>query len=150
MPEPEVIVCDTSLVAVLERASAEPIRLAHWSEDMRARLDRAVLAISVVAEAEMRAGWAYANWGRRRVAAAELRLRAYLTIPVDRDTLEAWSQLSAESKANGWNVSDNDLWIAATSLSRGLPLATCDGDQRRIVASGLEVIFLAATPGPQG
>ncbi len=90
--------CDTSLVAVLERASAEPTRLAHWSEDMRARLDRAVLAISVVAEAEMRAGWAYANWGRRRVAAAELRLRAYLTIPLDRDTLEAWSQLSAESK----------------------------------------------------
>jgi len=53
-------------------------------------------------------------------------------------------------KANGWNVSDNDLWIAAISLSRGLPLATCDGDQRRIVVPGLEVIFLAATHGPQG
>lgn len=146
MPEQEIIVCDTSLVAALDRAAKDPQRIGHWPDAVRSRLDSAVLAISVVSEAEVRAGWRYANWGERRVREAELRLRAYLSIPVDGDTLETWSALSAEAKRSGWNVADNDLWIAATASARGLPLATCDGDQRRVEAPGLEIIFLRIAP----
>lgn len=50
------------------------------------------------------------------------------------------------SKQNGWNVADNDLWIAATATARGYPLVTCDADQARIADSAFEVLHLAV-PG---
>lgn len=146
MVDPEVIVCDTSLVGVLDRAAADPERTAHWVDAIRSRLDRAVLAISVVTDAEVRAGWRYAGWGAPRIAAAELRLLAYLAIPVDRGALDAWSELSAECKRRGLSMSDNDLWIAATAVSRNLPLASCDTDHRRIDDPRLEVLFLPPSP----
>lgn len=146
MADPEVIVCDTSLVGVLDRAAADANRTAHWPEAIRSRLDRAVLAISVVTDAEVRAGWRYAGWGAPRIAAAELRLLAYLAIPVDRVALDTWSELSAECRRGGLNITDNDLWIAATAVSRNLPLASCDADHRRIDDSRLEVLFLPPNP----
>lgn len=146
MADPEVIVCDTSLVGVLDRAAADTRRTAHWPEGVRSRLDRAVLAISVVTDAEVRAGWRYGGWGATRMAAAELRLLAYLAIPVDRGALGVWSELSADCKQRGLTISDNDLWIAATAMSRDLPLATCDRDHDRIDDRRLEVVFLPPNP----
>ena len=146
MGKPEVILCDTSLVGVIDRSAGDPTRIAHWPPRDRDRLDRAVLAISVVTEAEVRAGWTYASWGERRVADAELRLRAYVSVPVDRATLDEWSRLSAANKSGGWNISDNDLWIAATAIAHGLPLATSDGDHHRIAEQSLELLFYPVAP----
>jgi len=50
------------------------------------------------------------------------------------------------SRQNGWNVGDNDLWIAATASALGHALVTCDADQARIVDPKLEVLHL---PAPQ-
>lgn len=146
MAEPELILCDTSLVGVLDRAAARPDSIGHWPADVRDRLDQSVLAISVVTEAEVRAGWLHGKWGERRIANAELRLRAYAAIPVDRGALDVWPGLSAAGLGGGWNVSHNDLWIAATAISHALPLASCDGDHRRIEHDGLELIFLPVEP----
>lgn len=57
-------------------------------------------------------------------------------------TVEEWARLKLLSKRNGWNVSDNDLWIAATASARGYALVTCDSDQARITDSKLEVLHL--------
>jgi predicted nucleic acid-binding protein len=43
---------------------------------------------------------------------------------------------------SGWNIADNDLWIAATASTRGYPLLTCDSDQARISDPGVTVIHL--------
>jgi predicted nucleic acid-binding protein len=57
-----------------------------------------------------------------------------------------WARLRVLSRQNGWNVGDNDLWIAATAGARGYALVTCDADQARIVDPSLEVLHL---PAPQ-
>ncbi len=142
MPEPELILCDTSVVAVLDRAIAQPELLEAWPDAARERLDHAVLAMSVITLAETRAGWLHANWGERRVAAAQLRLSSYASIPVDRGALDVWPALSAASRSRGWNASHNDLWIAATAIAHQLPLASCDRDHTRIERDDLELIHL--------
>lgn len=142
MPEPELILCDTTVVGLLDRALAHPEMLAAWPDASRQRLDNAVLAVSVITLAETRAGWLHAGWGERKVASAELRLSAYASIPVDRGALDVWPELSAASLSRGWNVSHNDLWIAATAIAHELPLASCDGDHVRIERDDLELIHL--------
>lgn len=146
MPDTELIICDTSVVGVVERAATKPERIAHWPDEDRSRLDGAVLAISVVTEAEVRAGWIYAGWGERRTAAAELRLFAYVSIPVDRRVLDVWPELHAAGRASGWNVGHNDLWIAATAIALGLPLASCDSDHQRIEDERLDLLYLPVDP----
>lgn len=60
--------------------------------------------------------------------------------------VDEWARLRALSRQNGWNVGDNDLWIAATASARGYGLVTCDGDQARVADPSLEVLYLPAAP----
>lgn len=50
------------------------------------------------------------------------------------------------SERSGWNVPDNDLWIAATGTSRKYPLVTSDDHQARISDCRLEAIHLPVAP----
>ena len=66
---PEVIHCDTSFIGLQERALRDPASVAHWPAEVVSRLDQALLAISIFAIAEIRAGRLYARWvsqGRTR------------------------------------------------------------------------------------
>jgi predicted nucleic acid-binding protein len=58
-------------------------------------------------------------------------------------TVDEWARLKVLSKRNGWNVGDNDLWIAATASARGHALVPCDSDQARIDDPNLEVLHLS-------
>jgi predicted nucleic acid-binding protein len=62
--------------------------------------------------------------------------------PLDLTIIDEWARLKVLSRRNGWNLADNDLWIAATACARGCALVTCDGDQSRIAESSLEVLHL--------
>jgi len=140
---PEVILCDTSLVSVLEMAEKRPELVTHWPQDARERLDAAFLAISIFSIAELRAGRIAANWGQSRAERQEKRLTAsFVTIPLDDDALNAYTVLHAWSN-RGNKTPHNDMWIAATAISRGLPLASCDEHFERIAAShDLQHIYL--------
>jgi predicted nucleic acid-binding protein len=140
---PERLLCDTSFVGASAKRAAQPDRFAHWPAGIVHRIDGAILAISVITLAEARFGYLDANWGEARIGREEQRLAGFLRIPLDMPTVNEWARLKMLSKRNGWNVSDNDLWIAATASARGYALVTCDSDQARITDSNLEVLHLS-------
>jgi predicted nucleic acid-binding protein len=128
MPEPassEVILCDSSFVSVQERASRDPAAVAHWPRDTVARLNAGVLAISIFALAELRAGRVHGRWQQKRCDAQEARLAAFLTVPLDRGVVARYVDLHAWN-LRGHPTPHNDLWIAATAMSRGVALVSCD------------------------
>lgn len=92
--------------------------------------------------AEARYGYLNAGWGPSRIEREERRLAGFLQIPLDLTIIDEWARLKVLSRQNGWNLADNDVWIAATASARGHALLTCDGDQARIVDSRLEVVYL--------
>lgn len=106
MPDPELIVCDTTFVVATLRAGVDPARTAHWPPATRDRLDAAILAISVISVAELRAGWIYASWASKRVERSERHLRTFACLPLDEDTLSSWARLRAASLAGGWGVGE--------------------------------------------
>jgi len=141
---PERLVCDTNFVGHSAKRAARPERYAHWPADALARIDAAILAISVMTLAETRFGYLNAGWGAQRVEREEQRLAGFLQIPLDGATLDEWARLKVLSRQKGWNVADNDLWIAATASTRGYPLVTCDADQARIDDPKLDVLHPSA------
>ena len=141
---PERLLCDTSFVGASAKRLAQPGRFAHWPSDALLRIDAAILAISVITLAEARYGYLNAGWGTARIAREEHRLAGFLQVPLDPSVIDEWARLRLSSKQSGWNVGDNDLWIAATASARGYVLLTCDADQARIADSTLDVLHLPA------
>jgi predicted nucleic acid-binding protein len=119
-------------------------RFSHWPKQTLDRIDGAILAISVITLAEARYGYLNAGWGAARIEREERRLAGFLQIPLDLTIVDEWARLKVLSRLNGWNVADNDLWIAATASARGHALVTCDADQARIDDPALEVVHLPA------
>lgn len=136
----EEIVCDTSFVSVMQSAPKNRQVIDSWAEDKKERLDQAVLGISVISLAEVRSGYGPADWGQDRIARAEATLAAYLWFPLDMDVVDRCAALRAASIKESWGVGDNDLWIAATALSRGCAVVSCDTGFCRI--AGLDLIYL--------
>jgi predicted nucleic acid-binding protein len=125
--EPETILCDTSFVSVVQSAEQHGGMAATWADADRARLDAAVLAISVIALAELRDGHIYGGWGESRRRRAEQRIATYLLVPLDMTIVDRCAELRAACRSSGVTVPDNDIWIAATASTRGWSLASCDG-----------------------
>lgn len=145
--EPERLLCDTSFVGQVRALRTKPERYTHWDADTLARIEHAVLAISVVTLAEARFGYLKADWGEARIAMEERRLASFLQIPLDVNDLDEWARLRDQAKRRGIAIGDNDLWIAASASTRGHQLVTCDQDQHRLAdCLPVEVIYLAA-PG---
>jgi predicted nucleic acid-binding protein len=126
----ETILCDTSFVSVVQSASRDPRSASGveaWPATVKARLNAAILAISVITLGELRAGQIYANWGAARRAAAEALVATYLLVGLDMATVDCWAKLDATCRRTGIAAPDNDVWIAATAISRDWPLVSCDG-----------------------
>ena len=140
--ESEHILCDTSFVSLVDVASARPDLIAHWPQAVRARLDVAVLAITVFVLGELRSGRIKAGWNEQRIEKAERALAAYLFVPVDPEVLDCYVGLRARYLSQ---LGDNDLWIAATAKARGWPLVACDLDFCRLKTE-IELIYLPHKP----
>lgn len=138
----ETLVCDTSFVGHFLRRRRQPERYAHWSETDIARVRAAILAISIVTVAELRAGYIQAGWSSRRVADAERRWAGFSPVLIDDPYLNEWARLRTVAWKTGIAISDNDLWVAATASVRSRVLVTCDRDHLRIArALNGEVLF---------
>ena len=140
----EILLCDTSFVGTRERARRKPSDFAHWLVETLNRIDAAIVAISPFTLGEVRSGYIQARWGQARIVSIEHQLATYTLIPLDEDTVDEWSRLTAHCRTAGVTVGDNDRWIAATAISRGLPLVTCDENQSKV--PGLNAIYLPADP----
>jgi len=90
----------------------------------------AEVAASVVTLAELQAGvLAAADTATRARRLATLDVLSDIElIPVDENVARTWAELRVHLAGSGRRVNVNDLWIAATALSRGLPVVTQDGD----------------------
>jgi predicted nucleic acid-binding protein len=144
--EPEVLVCDTTFFSLAGAAAAKPDWTQHWAEEVVARINRAVLAISVITIAEVRAGCIQAKWSRARRQREEDRMKSLARLPLDDEVLEMWAGLRASTRSVGTTCQDNDLWIAATAKSRELPVISCDLDFQRLEEHGVQVIYLPRKP----
>jgi len=100
------------------------------------------VSISVVTVAELRLGVLNATSLEARARRmATLRLAESLEpLPIDDKAAEAWAVLVAGLRAAGRKMPVNDSWIAATAISRGMPVATQDDDYEGM--PGLAVIRL--------
>jgi predicted nucleic acid-binding protein len=137
------MICDTSFVSHLIGRELRSRRYEHWQPHVE-RVEAAVLAVSVVTVAELRAGYVDAGWGSRRVADAERLVARFVPVLIDDPHLNEWARLSVAARRSGIALSDNDLWIAATAGVRERTLVTCDRDHLRIAADlPAEVLYLA-------
>jgi predicted nucleic acid-binding protein len=100
-------------------------------------------AASVVTLAELQAGVLAAvdtATRARRLATLDV-LSDMEVIPIDENAARAWAELRVHLADKGRRVNVNDLWIAATALSRGLPVVTQDNDFDPVDGiSGLSVV----------
>jgi predicted nucleic acid-binding protein len=118
--------------------------LIGWEND---RFDKDKLpdsvAVSVITVAELRLGVLHAaTLDARARRMATLRLAEALEpLPIDDKVAEAWATLVAQLRAAGRaRIPVNDIWIAATAITRGMPVATQDDDYDGM--PGLHVIRL--------
>lgn len=100
-------------------------------------------AVSVVTIGELHAGvLAAADLQTRSLRLATLNDASDIElIGVDERAARMWALMRVHLAATGRRVNVNDLWIAATAASRGLPLVTQDDDFGPVVGiGGLEVV----------
>ena len=111
------------------------------SESGRA-LDEAQLpeeaAISVITLAEFQVGvLAARDTDTRSRRLATLNAVADIEVlPVDEAVALQWARLRVQLAEAGRRVNVNDLWIAATAVSRELPVVTQDADYEPLQALG--------------
>ena len=122
-----MFVLDTNVVSELMRERPDPVVLGWMDKQLTD-----TLLVTAVTEAEIRTGIAILPEGERRrgLAAAAERLFGVLfaerVLPFDSDAAQAYATLAAERRAAGRPMSQADCQIAATALSRGVPVATRD------------------------
>ena len=132
--------CDTSFLKHFEKSRHRPGKYETWDRATLNRVGSAILAITPFTLAEVRYGYSVASLGPARVAAIENQLRTFLLIPIDERVLDTYVSLKVDCHRAGRGIGFHDCWIAATALSQGLPLVTCDKDQRDL-PSGPETIY---------
>jgi predicted nucleic acid-binding protein len=99
-------------------------------------------AVSVVTLAELQAGVLAASDTQvraRRLATVDA-LADIAVLPVDESVALAWARLRVYLAETSQWVNANDLWIAATAISRDLPVVTQDSDFDPLQGVGVTVI----------
>ena len=72
-----------------------------------------------------------------------------LVIPISHPGVhERWAEMRSALQAEGRQIGENDIWIAATASITGLTVLSTDGDFRHLVRLGLlEAIVLDPKTG---
>lgn len=94
------------------------------------------VAVSVQTCAELRGGWAFANWAGTRLDQARSQLDRTQTLPVDERVIEEAARLFADCKRAGHALHakehTGDRWVAATACAYQVPLLAVDGIYRDV------------------
>lgn len=90
--------------------------------------------IPLAADAELRFGFAHGNREAANLEYYESFKERYLleVIAPSQETANTYAQLAAWARKNGVALSNNDLWIAATSVQLNGKLLTLDQDFKRL------------------
>lgn len=94
--------------------------------------------ICVVTVGEVLAFAKRREWGKNKIDAMERLLNNLVRIDISaQEVLEAYAKLHAFSTSHGHQISDNDLWIAASVRATEATLLTTDKDFDPLAAAGL-------------
>lgn len=90
--------------------------------------------LPLAADAELRYGFRNGNREERNLISYESIKRGYNAevIAPDQDTAIMYAELATWCAKNGISLSNNDLWIAATTVQHGGRLLTTDKDFARL------------------
>jgi tRNA(fMet)-specific endonuclease VapC len=122
----EAVVLETSFLVDLERERAAPRRTresaAHTHQPANAFLARwpdTQLYITITTAGELASG--VRDDDREKW---DEFIKPYAVLGIDAEVCWEYSRAFRYLSDNGMLIGANDLWIAATAISRGLPLAT--------------------------
>lgn len=82
------------------------------------------IALSFVTVGELFAWSVRRNWGTKKLADLEQRIKTAVVVPYDLELCRQFGRLKAECMKAGSQVPANDLWIAACALRHSIPLLT--------------------------
>jgi tRNA(fMet)-specific endonuclease VapC len=82
------------------------------------------IALSFVTVGELFAWGVGRNWGSKKFADLEQRIKTAVVVPYDLDLCREFGRVKAELLKTGNPVAANDLWIAACALRHSIPLLT--------------------------
>ena len=116
---PPLLVADTNVVSFLSKDPGHPNALRY-----RPVVEGHTLMISFMTLAEMWRGAELDGWGERRRTELRAYLELYVVDAFDPSLCEAWAWLLGLSKRGGHNLSHADAWIAATAITRDVPLVS--------------------------
>ncbi|HEX3694028.1 MAG TPA: type II toxin-antitoxin system VapC family toxin [Polyangia bacterium] len=135
-----LLLLDTSVVVHLCRGDEVGSRI-DTSYGLRTRPERPL--ISVVTVGETLGFGKQRRWGEEKMAILRDVLTEFVVVDINhRDILERYAEIRALDRGSGWNLSQNDTWIAATaSVTRAL-LLTTDRDFSRVDAAILSCSYI--------
>lgn len=113
------LLADTNVVSYLFKAPHHPKTVSY-----RAVLEGHTLFVSFMTIGELWRGAEEAGWGEKRLSDLRLYLERYIVASATANLGETWGTLMALSKRGGHNLGHADAWIAATALTRDVPLVS--------------------------
>jgi toxin FitB len=112
-------------VLVLDTDVASLSIKGRLSRSMEARLARSgLVAVSFATVGELVQWTEMYDWAPKRKDGVTAFLASVVKLPYSERTAHTWGRISAAAKRRGRSIADNDTWIAASCIARGLPLAT--------------------------
>lgn len=133
------VLFDTNVLSYMVKGDSRAIAYQLIVQDCTA-------CLSFVTIAELYQWAAIRNWGARRLESLEEVLENFLVFLVDRTLCQIWAEVRVECRRNGFPISPQDAWIAATALHYDLPLVTHNPADFRAV-SNLEIVTTLPGPG---
>ncbi|HST39642.1 MAG TPA: PIN domain-containing protein [Conexibacter sp.] len=92
--------------------------------------------------AEIENGRLKKNWGSRLWVEADRRLANCPRLTIGERTAHVCALIEDAERRRGRSFSENDLWIAATAQTLGVPIVTCDKAFLRMDSLDVEVVYL--------
>jgi tRNA(fMet)-specific endonuclease VapC len=136
----DLLLLDTSIVIHVCRGKATGHRI-ETAYGLRSRPERPL--VSVVTVGECLAFAARRQWGSSNVAILHDLLREFVVVDINsREVLDCYAEMTAASASGGWNLGDNDRWIAATASATEALLLTTDQDFSRVDSPPLRCVVI--------
>ena len=114
----DAILLDTDVFSILMKGTDTRAEL--YKRHVKGK----TIALSFVTVGELFAWGVRRNWGAKKFADLEQRIKTAIVVPYDLELCRQFGQLKAELMKKGKSVPSNDLWIATCALRHSLPLVT--------------------------